>query len=346
MKSILVTGGAGFIGSNFIHHVLKSNDEYSIINLDKLTYAASLNNLKEIENNPDYHFVHGDICNEELLRYLFKKFDIRGVFHFAAESHVDNSINGPKVFITSNVEGTFSVLDAARQFWMTSPNTFRKGYEDCRFLYVSTDEVYGSLGDTGLFTEQTPFAPNSPYSVSKTAGDMLVRSYQETYGMNVVITNCSNNYGPRQHNENFVPLIIDKALSGQKIPIFGDGRYIRDWLYVNDHCRAIELVFQKGKNGESYNVGGRNERENLWIVNEICKTLETRKPPINKSFKHYTDLITFVDDRPGHDRRYAIDASKLENELGWKAKENLETGLEKTVNWYIDKWDEGEYPGK
>ncbi len=336
MKTYLVTGGAGFIGSNFICHLINSDPACRVINLDKITYAANLDNLREVRDNSRYHFVKGDICNRELVEYLFKAFDIRGVFHLAAESHVDNSIAGPQVFIETNIQGTFNVLDVARRAWMTGPGEARNGYEDCRFLYVSTDEVYGSLEDSGLFTEATPFSPSSPYSASKAAADMLVRSYHKTYGMNVVVTNCSNNYGPKQHPENFIPLIIERALTGRPIPIFGDGRYIRDWLYVGDHCKAIKLVFDRGRSGESYNVGGRNEKENLWIVETICGLLEESKPSRAGT---YAGLVTFVRDRPGHDRRYAIDAAKLENELGWRAEENLASGIKKTVSWYLWEWE-------
>jgi dTDP-glucose 4,6-dehydratase len=345
MPAFLVTGGAGFIGSNYIIHLLNSEPNINVVNIDKLTYAANLDNLSEVKNNPNYHFVEGDICNRGLVDYIFKSFDISGVFHFAAESHVDNSISSPDIFIKTNVEGTFTVLDIARRYWMSEPGKYRNDYQQSRFLYVSTDEVYGSLGSTGLFTEKTPFSPNSPYSASKAAGDMLVKSYFETYGMNVVVTNCSNNYGPRQHCENFIPLIIERALSERPIPIFGDGRYIRDWLYVDDHCKAIKLIFEEGRPGESYNVGGRNEKENIWIVDTICSLLEKIKPIKSKNTTSYSELITFVKDRPGHDRRYAIDATKLEQELGWRAEENLNSGLEKTVSWYVNKWEEGNYPG-
>jgi dTDP-glucose 4,6-dehydratase len=335
MKTFLVTGGGGFIGSNFVCYLIENDPECTIINLDKLTYAANLDNLREVQDNPRYKFVKGDICNRELVDYLFKAFDIRGVFHLAAESHVDNSIAGPEVFIKTNILGTFTLLEAARQAWMTEPGKHRKGYEDSRFLYVSTDEVYGSLKSSGLFTETTPFSPSSPYSSSKAAADLLVRSYHKTYGMNVVVTNCSNNYGPKQHPENFIPLIIERALTERPIPIYGDGRYIRDWLYVGDHCKAIKAVFDKGRSGESYNVGGRSEKENLWIVDKICSLLEEMRPIRSKNIKSYTDLITFVKDRPGHDRRYAIDPTKLERELGWRLEEDLESGLRKTVSWYV-----------
>ena len=338
MKTFLVTGGAGFIGSNFVCYLIENDLECTIINLDKLTYAANLNNLREVQDNPRYKFVKGDVCNRELVDYLFRAFDIRGVFHLAAESHVDNSIAGPDVFIRTNILGTFTLLEAARQAWMTEPGKHRNSYEDSRFLYVSTDEVYGSLKSSGLFTETTPFSPSSPYSSSKAAADLLVRSYYKTYGMNVVVTNCSNNYGPKQHPENFIPLIIERALSERPIPIYGDGRYIRDWLYVGDHCKAIKLVFDNGRSGESYNVGGRNEKENLWIVDKICSLLEETKPKRSGTVKSYKDLITFVKDRPGHDRRYAIDPAKLERELGWRLEEDLEGGLRKTVSWYVREW--------
>ena len=264
---------------------------------------------------------------------MFKKHDIRGVFHFAAESHVDNSITGPLPFIKTNIEGTFTLLDVARNHWMSAPGQVKPGYEDCRFHHISTDEVYGSLGDTGLFKETTPYAPNSPYSASKASSDFLVRAYRHTYGMNVTTSNCSNNYGPKQHVEKLIPTIIRKALSGQPIPIYGDGKNVRDWLYVLDHCKGIALVWQKGKAGETYNIGGRNERNNLQIVDTICGLLDELVPA--QDGKSYKNLVTFVKDRAGHDRRYAIDATKLENELGWKAEENFESGMRKTVIWYL-----------
>jgi len=336
--SIMITGGAGFIGTNFIPYFARQYPQYHIINLDKLTYAANLNNLIEMEDNPQYQMVEGDICNRELVEYLFEKFDIRGVIHFAAESHVDNSIAGPDVFIKTNVEGTFTVIDVARNYWMEGPGKCRSGYEFCRFHHISTDEVYGSLGETGLFTEQTPYAPNSPYSASKASSDMIVRSYYSTYGMNTVITNCSNNYGPKQHSEKLIPTIIRKALAFEKIPIYGDGKNIRDWLYVIDHCKGIDLVFHKGKTGERYNIGGKNERENLYIANVICDILDNIVPDRKEiaGLKSYKQLISFVPDRPGHDLRYAIDAGKIETELGWQAEENFESGIKKTVEWYVN----------
>ncbi len=334
MKTILITGGAGFIGSNFLPYFLDKYPNYSVVNLDKLTYAGNLDNLKEVEGNQRYTFVKGDICDRELVTDIFEKFDIHGVIHFAAESHVDNSIEAPEVFIQTNVNGTFTLLDVAKNHWMNAPFQYKKGYEICRFHHISTDEVYGSLGKTGLFTEHTPYAPNSPYSAAKASSDFLVRAYFHTYGMNVTTSNCSNNYGAKQHKEKLIPVIIRKALSGQQIPIYGDGKNIRDWLYVLDHCKGIDLVFHKGKAGETYNIGGRNERDNLFIVNCICELLDKRKP--REDGKSYKEQITFVKDRAGHDRRYAIDATKIEQELGWKAEENFETGIEKTLTWYLN----------
>jgi len=334
MKNILITGGAGFIGANFVPYFLESRLDCSVINLDLLTYAGNLDNLSEVTDNERYTFVEGDICDRDLVKDLFEKYDIQGVIHFAAESHVDNSIAGPEAFVKTNVNGTFTLLDVARQYWLKAPFEVREGYEECRFHHISTDEVYGTLGETGFFTEQTPYAPNSPYSASKAASDMLVRSYYHTYGLNVVTTNCSNNYGPKQHKEKLIPTIIRKALSEQAIPIYGDGKNIRDWLYVLDHCKGIGLVYEKGKAGETYNIGGRNEKNNLYIVDKICSLLDEKSP--RNGGKSYKELITFVKDRPGHDRRYAIDATKLETELGWKADENFETGILKTINWYIE----------
>ncbi|MBU1884509.1 dTDP-glucose 4,6-dehydratase [bacterium] len=331
MKSILLTGCAGFIGSNFVPYFLEKYPEYNLVNLDLLTYAGNLENLQECEENPRYKFIKGDICNRELIEFIFSEYDIQGVIHFAAESHVDNSIKNPGIFVQTNVNGTFTLLDVAYKYWMVKPFTCKEQYKNARFHHISTDEVYGTLGDTGLFTESTPYAPNSPYSASKASSDMIVRSYQETYGMNTVITNCSNNYGPKQHNEKLIPTIIRRALANEPIPIYGDGKNIRDWLYVLDHCKGIDLVYHTGKSGEVYNIGGRNERTNLQIVDRICTILDEKVP----SAKSYKELITFVEDRAGHDRRYAIDATKLENELGWKADENFDTGIIKTVEWYL-----------
>jgi dTDP-glucose 4,6-dehydratase len=333
-KSILVTGCAGFIGSNFVPYFLNKYKDYFIINLDLLTYAGNLENLTEVKENPNYKFIQGDICNRDLVQFIFKEYNIQGVIHFAAESHVDNSIKNPGVFIETNVNGTFTLLDVAYKTWMEKPFTYKKAYEGCRFHHISTDEVYGTLNETDLFTEETPYAPNSPYSASKASSDMIVRSYQETYGLNTVITNCSNNYGPKQHDEKLIPTIIRKALAGESIPIYGDGKNIRDWLYVLDHCKGIDLVYHTGKEANVYNIGGRNERTNLQIVDAICGILD-EKVPASKSYK---ELITFVEDRAGHDRRYAIDATKLENELGWKADENFDTGIVKTIDWYLTKY--------
>ena len=332
-KTILVTGGAGFIGSNFVPYFCEKYPNYKIINLDKLTYAGNLDNLKECENMPNYQFVQGDICDENLIEKLFIENDIRGVIHFAAESHVDNSIKGPRAFINTNIVGTFNLLEAARKQWMEAPNKFKSGYENCRFHHISTDEVYGTLGDEGMFEETTPYAPNSPYSASKASSDFLVRAYHHTFGMNVTTSNCSNNYGPKQHNEKLIPHIISKALNKQPLPVYGKGLNIRDWLYVLDHCKAIDLIYHNGKAGETYNVGGRNERNNITIVNTICAILDEKRP--RDDGKKYAELITYVQDRAGHDFRYAIDATKLENELGWKAEETFDTGIVKTVEWYL-----------
>lgn len=332
-KAVLVTGGAGFIGSNFVPYFTAKYPDYHIINLDKLTYAGNLENLKECEQMSNYTFIEGDICDEALVDRLFAEYDIRGVIHFAAESHVDNSIKGPKAFVNTNVFGTFNLLDAARRYWMEKPHQHKPGYENCRFHHISTDEVYGTLGETGFFKETTPYAPNSPYSASKASSDFFVRAYYHTFGMNVTTSNCSNNYGPKQHHEKLIPHIIEKALAEQPLPIYGQGANVRDWLYVLDHCKAIDLIYHKGRAGETYNIGGHNERNNITIVKTICAILDEKRP--RKEGK-YADLITFVADRPGHDLRYAIDASKLEKELGWKADETFDTGIVKTVEWYLN----------
>ncbi len=379
-KTILLTGCAGFIGSNFVPYFLDKYPEYNLVNIDLLTYAGDLENLKECENNPRYKFIKGDICNRELIEFIFNEYDISGVIHFAAESHVDNSIKNPSIFIETNVNGTFTLLDVAYKYWMEKPFTYKDRFViaseakqsnmDChgdksprsdtmpRFHHISTDEVYGTLTDDplDLFTETTPYAPNSPYSASKASSDMIVRSYQETYGLNTVITNCSNNYGPKQHDEKLIPTIIRNALAGNSIPIYGDGKNVRDWLYVLDHCKGIDLVYHTGNSGEVYNIGGRNERTNLQIVGRICEILDEKVPlvdcrdnKLSRSDSHcderseeaihsYKDLITFVEDRAGHDRRYAIDASKLENTLGWRADENFDSGIVKTIEWYLKKY--------
>lgn len=331
-KSFLITGTAGFIGSNFLEYFLDHNPNSYAVSLDALTYAGDLANISAFATHPRHKFVQGNICDRALVEKLFAEHQFQGVIHLAAESHVDNSISGPEEFMKTNVMGTFTLIDVARKTWMVKPFEKRAGFENARFLHVSTDEVYGTLGDTGLFTETTPYAPNSPYSASKASSDLVVRSYFHTFGMNVVTTNCSNNYGPKQHKEKLIPTIIRKALANEHIPIYGDGKNIRDWLYVMDHCSGIDLAFKKGLSGETYNIGGRNERNNLEIVHRICEILDQKRP---RAAGPYKDLIKFVADRPGHDKRYAIDATKIETELGWKAQENFDTGIVKTIDWYL-----------
>ena len=334
-KTILITGGAGFIGSNFVPYFCEKYPEYKIINLDKLTYAGNLENLRSCENMSNYSFVQGDICDADLVEKLFRENDVRGVIHFAAESHVDNSITGPRAFINTNIIGTFNLLDAARRHWMDVPGRIKPGYADARFHHISTDEVYGALGATGEFREDTPYAPNSPYSASKASSDFLVRAYHHTYGLNATTSNCSNNYGPKQHDEKLIPHIISCALAGKPLPIYGRGENVRDWLYVMDHCRAIDLIYHNGRAGETYNVGGHNERNNITIVKTICSILDELRPRTDG--KKYESQIEFVADRAGHDFRYAIDAGKLEQELGWCANETFDTGIVKTVKWYLDR---------
>ena len=331
MKRFFITGGAGFIGGNFILNLMKS-DQVKVINYDKLTYAGNLDTLSSIENNPNYTFIQGDICDGDKLRKLFVEHKIDRVVHFAAESHVDRSIESPGDFIQTNVVGTYELLEATRNYLGKG-----SGLEDFRFLHVSTDEVYGSLGDTGLFTEETPYAPNSPYAASKASSDHLVRSYFKTFGLPVVTTNCSNKYGPFQFPEKLLPLMIQKALAGKPLPVYGDGKQIRDWLFVKDHCKAILQVLEKGEAGQVYNIGGHNEKANLEVVHSLCKILDEMVP--DSPYHPHTDLIEFVTDRPGHDRRYAIDASKIQKHLGWKPEESFETGLRKTVRWYLDNND-------
>ena len=327
---VLITGGAGFIGSNYVGLILEQTT-HEVYVLDKLTYAGDMRNLEAYSNDSRFHFIHGDICDETFIQSLFETHQFDRVVHFAAESHVDNSISGPGEFIQTNIVGTFNLLHSAYKVWMDGPNELRKEFLDARFLHISTDEVYGTLGETGLFTEETSYAPNSPYSASKASSDFIVRSYFHTYGMPVVTTNCSNNYGPNQHKEKLIPTIIRKAISGAPIPIYGDGQNIRDWLYVEDHCVGIKQVLEEGILGETYNIGGRNERTNLYIAHTICDLLNELKP-IEGS---YRDQISFVTDRPGHDFRYAIDASKIEENLGWQAVENFESGILKTIEWYL-----------
>jgi len=325
---IIVTGGAGFIGSAVCRHLVKDLG-HQVVNLDKLTYAGNLASLKEIEDSPLYVFEQADICDREALDAIFAKHQPDGVMHLAAESHVDRSITGSGEFIQTNIVGTYHLLEAARAYWMGLNEADKAAF---RFLHVSTDEVYGSLGDEGLFTETTPYDPSSPYSASKASADHLANAWHETYGLPVVISNCSNNYGPYHFPEKLIPLVILNALDGAALPIYGDGSNIRDWLFVEDHARALYTILTKGRLGQKYNVGGRNERTNLHVVNTICAILDEVRP----KNKPYAEQITYVTDRPGHDARYAIDATKLENELGWRAGDNFETGIRKTVQWYLD----------
>ncbi len=331
--SVLVTGGAGFIGSNFVIDWLAQSDE-PIINLDLLTYAGNLANLSQLEKDSRHIFVRGDIGDKALIIKILGQHKPRAIINFAAESHVDRSIHGPEDFIKTNVMGTFHLLESVRGFWGSMSQQDKNNF---RFLHVSTDEVYGSLKkEDPAFTEENRYAPNSPYSASKAASDHLVRAYFHTYGMPVLTTNCSNNYGPYQFPEKLIPLMIVNALSGKPLPVYGDGQQIRDWLYVKDHCSAIRCVLEKGTPGEVYNIGGWNEKANIEIVRNICDLLDTLKPLENK--KSYRDQISFVTDRPGHDRRYAIDATKIERELGWRPSETFETGIKKTIDWYLENW--------
>lgn len=326
---VLVTGGCGFIGSNFVLDWL-ANEDAPVINLDALTYAGNPENLASATGDPRYTFVHGDICDAELLEQIFREHKPRAVVHFAAESHVDRSILGPEAFLKTNIDGTFQLLKAARTFYETLTDQERQAF---RFLHVSTDEVYGTLEpDDPAFSETTPYAPNSPYAASKASSDMLVRAWRHTYKMPTLVTNCSNNYGPFQFPEKLIPLTISNALAGKALPVYGDGQQVRDWLYVVDHCTAIRTVLRKGRLGETYNVGGNNQRANLDVVRTICALLDELKP----GAKPYAEQIKFVQDRPGHDRRYAIDARKISGELGWTPAETFETGLRKTVKWYLD----------
>ncbi|MDD6312813.1 MAG: dTDP-glucose 4,6-dehydratase [Firmicutes bacterium] len=331
MKTVLVTGGAGFIGSNFIHLMLKKHPDYKIINVDALTYAGNLENLKSVENNPNYTFIKADIRDAGTIGAIFDKYPIDTVVNFAAESHVDRSITDPQIFLTTNILGTQVLLDAAKAHWKLAPDDkYSRDYKDgVRFHQVSTDEVYGALGKTGMFVETMPLSPNSPYSSSKASADLIVRAYHETFGLPVSTTRCSNNYGPYQFPEKLIPLMINNCLTDKALPVYGDGMQIRDWLHVEDHCEAIDTVIHKGKVGEVYNVGGNNEKANIEIVRLIIST-------IGKS----EDLIKYVKDRPGHDRRYAIDNTKITTQLGWKPKYTFEQGMKETIAWYLDnrKW--------
>ena len=326
MKNVLITGGAGFIGSHVVRRFVKNYPNYHIFNLDALTYAGNLENIKDIENEANYTFVKGDIVDENFINNLFQTHEFEGVLHLAAESHVDRSIEDPLSFVKTNVIGTMNLLNAARKLW-------KDNADNKRFYHISTDEVYGSLGAEGLFTETTAYDPNSPYSASKAASDHFVRAYGETYGLPYVLTNCSNNYGPFHFPEKLVPLFINNIIHNKPLPVYGDGNYTRDWLFVEDHAVAIDLVFHKGKNHETYNIGGFNEWKNIDLVKLLCKIMDEK---LGRSVGESEKLITYVKDRPGHDLRYAIDASKINKELGWSPSVTFEQGLEKTINWYLD----------
>ena len=330
MKTILVTGGAGFIGGNFVLGLLAQGG-YRVVNLDKLTYAGNLDTLASLRANADHIFVQGDIGDRALVGRLLDEHRPGAIVNFAAESHVDRSIDGPADFVQTNVVGTLALLEAALGYWRAAPLAQQDGF---RFLHVSTDEVYGSLGPVGRFSEESPYQPNSPYSASKAASDHLVRAFHHTYGLPTLTTNCSNNYGPCQFPEKLIPLMIHKALHGEKLPVYGDGRNVRDWLYVGDHCRAIQRVLEIGRTGEVYNVGGDAERENIVVVRTICRLLDERRPLAGGGRREA--LISYVKDRPGHDRRYAIDAGKIKQQLGWRPSESFESGIARTVDWYLD----------
>lgn len=333
---ILITGGAGFIGSALIRYII-NNSQHSVVNVDKLTYAGNLESLKAIETDPRYCFEHADICDTQKIIALFQSHRPDAVMHLAAESHVDRSIDGPADFIETNIVGTYALIEAARAYWQNLTDTAKANF---RFHHISTDEVYGDLPNDGsLFTETTPYSPSSPYSASKASSDHIVRAWQRTYGLPVIVTNCSNNYGPYHFPEKLIPLVTLNALDGKPLPVYGDGKQIRDWLFVEDHARALLTVVENGKIGETYNIGGHNEQENIHVVRSICGILDELQPNKPNAIANYSDLITFVKDRPGHDLRYAIDASKIERDLGWKPKETFETGLRKTVQWYLENLD-------
>ena len=346
---ILVTGGAGFIGSALIRHLIQST-EHEVLNLDKLTYAGNLESLAPVDDNPRYRFVQADIADSPVVAQTLAEFQPDAIMHLAAESHVDRSIDGPAAFIQTNIVGTYSLLESTRAYWLGLSAERKAAF---RFHHISTDEVYGDLhGVDDLFTETTPYAPSSPYSASKAASDHLVRAWQRTYGLPVLLTNCSNNYGPYHFPEKLIPLMILNALAGKPLPVYGNGQQVRDWLYVEDHARALLKVVSEGKAGETYNIGGHNEQKNLDVVRTICALLEELAPQKPAGIARYEDLITYVQDRPGHDQRYAIDASKIERELGWVPQETFETGLRKTVQWYLDNLDwcrrvqDGSYQGQ
>ena len=328
MKTYLVTGGAGFIGSNFVNYMLKKYDDVKIVNVDCLTYAGNLENLKDVESNKNYKFVKANICDREAIRKVFLEDDIDYVVNFAAESHVDRSIKDPEIFVESNVKGTVNLLNVAKEFWTIGDDKYK---ENCKFLQVSTDEVYGSLGEQGYFMETTPLCPHSPYSASKAAADMLVKAYFDTFKFPINITRCSNNYGPYQFPEKLIPLIINNTLQHKNLPVYGDGLNVRDWLFVEDHCKAIDMVIKEGKLGEIYNVGGHNERTNITIVKTIINHI---KDVVDPSVSE--NLITYVQDRKGHDRRYGIDPEKIKNDLGWYPETTFEVGIKKTIDWYLE----------
>ena len=330
-NNILVTGGSGFIGSNFIQYLINHSDYKKIINLDKLTYAGNSDNLINIENDPRYKFVKGDICNRDFINKIFHDYKPITIVHFAAESHVDRSIDGPKDFIDTNIIGTYNLLQESLNIY-SKLNKESKSF--FKFHHISTDEVFGSLGKSGYFTEDTAYDPSSPYSASKASSDHLVRAWHRTFGLPITISNCSNNYGPYQFPEKLIPLMIINCLSNKELPVYGKGDHVRDWLYVEDHCKAIDLILKDGAIGETYNIGGNNEIKNIKIVKSICSILDTLEP--TKSLKQYSDLITFVSDRPGHDFRYSIDTTKIKNELNWGPEESFDTGLLKTIKWYLD----------
>ena len=345
-KTYIVTGGAGFIGSAVVRMIIESSDD-TVVNVDKLTYAGNLDSLQSVAENPRYHFVQADICDSQMMTEVFSTHQPDAIMHLAAESHVDRSIDGPGDFIQTNIIGTYNLLEVARVYW----NGLQGDKKDAfRFHHVSTDEVYGSLGDEGMFQETTPYDPSSPYSASKASSDHLVRAWYRTYGLPVVLTNCSNNYGPYQYPEKLIPLMLQKARSGEALPVYGTGENIRDWLYVDDHARALLLVMKKGKKGETYNIGGHNEVTNIDVVRTLCAILDDREPA--KDGRPYAERISFVADRPGHDMRYAIDASKIQRDLGWTPEETFETGLAKTVDWYlgnqqwVDRVLDGSYMGE
>lgn len=346
---ILVTGGAGFIGSALIRHLIQ-NTEHEVLNFDKLTYAGNLESLSCIATDTRYEFVQADICDQARVRAVLERFEPHAIMHLAAESHVDRSIDGPGDFIQTNIVGTYSLLEAARGYWLALPEAERRVF---RFHHISTDEVYGDLhGVDDLFTETTPYAPSSPYSASKAASDHLVRAWHRTYGLPVIVTNCSNNYGPFHFPEKLIPLMILNALVGKPLPVYGDGQQVRDWLYVEDHARALLKVVTEGVVGETYNIGGHNEQKNIDVLRGICALLEELAPTRPAGVEHFSDLITYVVDRPGHDQRYAIDAGKIEHELGWRPVETFDSGLRKTVKWYLDNLDwcrrvqDGSYQGE